>query len=183
MKEDIQFLKELQEVIRYEDEHDYDCQASPRFWVLMDYRDVPAHEEYNAERTSYHHNDGDHTEFKTTAELKEFLSEYYLEYDEHGGLKEVLSDNDIEFEELWDYVTEHLNEDGYFDEVPVREESYIVPNTMFLTKEEAERHIKNNHYHYTSKVHTYAMTAWRSAKVDRLLKILKDFDWNSVETN
>lgn len=52
---------------------------------------------------------------------------------------------------------------------------------MFLTKEEAKQHLKVNHYHYTSKAHTYAMTAWRAPKVERLLKILETFDWDSIE--
>lgn len=179
MKEEIEFLKELQGELKTQE---IDNQAAPRFWVLMDYREVPAHEEYNADRMSYHHNDGDHTEFKTTHELKNFLDEHYLDDDETGELIDVLDDHNISFEELWEYVKEYQNYDGFFSEVPVREEAFIVPDTMFLTKAEAQQHIKLNHYHYTSKVHTYAMTAWRSPKVERLLKILEDFNWDSIET-
>ncbi|QHZ46979.1 hypothetical protein [Bacillus sp. NSP9.1] len=36
-------------------------------------------------------------------------------------------------------------------------------------------------YTYTKKVHTYAMTAWRAPKVQRLLSILETFDWDSFE--
>lgn len=177
MKEDIQFLKELQNEMKTQE---IDGQASPRFWAIMDYRVVPANEEYDAQRTMYFHNDGDHTEFETIEELKEFIWDYYTE-DDPSELIEMLNDNDTTFENLWDYITTNLNKDGYFSEVPVKEESFIVQNTMFLTKEEAKRHLKVNHYHYTSKAHTYAMTAWRAPKVERLLKILENFDWAKIE--
>lgn len=177
MKEDIQFLKELQEELKTQE---IDSQAAPRFWTLMDYREVPTYDGYE-DKISYFYNDGDHVEFNTVSELKEFLEEYCLDDDEFGGLKEMLDDNKIDFEEMWEFVKDYLNDDGFFNELPVREESFIVPDTMFITKAEAQKHINLNHYHYTNKVHTYAMTAWRSAKVERLLKILEEFDWDSIE--
>lgn len=180
MNADIQFLKELQQQMRWEDENDYDSQASPRFWVIMDYREVPANEDYDSTRSIYVHNE-DHTEFKCLEALKKFLSDYFLEDDGTGELEDLLNDEDMSFEYLWEFVNDNLNEDGFFDEIPVKEESFIVPNTMFLTKEEAKRHLETNHYHYTSKAHTYAMTAWRAPKVARLLNILMSFDWDSVQ--
>ena len=77
-----------------------------------------------------------------------------------------------------DWLQEYYDEDAYL--IPVREEHIIHPNTMFLTKAEAKRHIELNHYHYSPKAHTYAMTAWRAPKVEKLLKILENFDWDSV---
>lgn len=177
MKEDIQFLKELQTELITQDN---DSQASPRFWTIMDYRTVPTHEDYGVDRTMYYHNDGDHTEFDTAEELKEFLSDYCLEDGDHEELQNMIDDENTKFDELWDFVITHLNDDGYFDEVPVKEESFVAPNTMFLTKAEAKRHIELNHYHYSPKVHTYAMTAWRAPKVERLLKILETFDWDQL---
>jgi hypothetical protein len=177
VNEDIQFLKDLQDELKTQEN---DGQAAPRFWSIMDYRVVPANKDFDAERTMYFHNDGDHTEFETIEELKEFIWDYYTE-DEPVELVGMLNNNDTTFGELWDYVITHLNEDGYFDEVPVKEESFIVQNTMFLTKEEAKRHLKVNHYHYTSKAHTYAMTAWRAPKVERLMKILESFNWEQLE--
>ena len=55
--------------------------------------------------------------------------------------------------------------------------AFIVLNIFFLTKREAIEHIKANHYHYTDKVHTYGMTAWRSPQVERLFKILEEVEW------
>ncbi|CAM4127079.1 hypothetical protein BASU183_18115 [Bacillus subtilis] len=48
MNQDIQFLKELQQELKYQDS---DGQASPRFWTVGDYEWVEAREE-NAERYS-----------------------------------------------------------------------------------------------------------------------------------
>lgn len=182
MKEQIQFLKELQATMKHEDENDYDGQASPRFWAIMDYRTVPGHEDYDNGFDSYFYNDGDHSEFHNFDELKDFLEEYYedgVESDDY--LLELLSDKTKDIDTLWAYIENHLNDDGYFSKVFVKEESFIRPDTMFLTKEEAKRHLELNHYHYTSKAHTYAMTAWRAPKVDQLLKLLQTFDWDSIE--
>jgi hypothetical protein len=176
MNEDIQFLKDLQQELNTQE---IDSQASPRFWVIMDYRKVVGNEDFDSGNIEHFHNDGDHTEFKHFSDLKEFLEEYYeeeLESDEE--LKQLITNEN--FYDLWEYVESNLNEDGYFSTVFMKEESYIVPDTMFLTKAEAKRHIELNHYHYSPKAHTYAMTAWRAPKVERLLKILENFDWDSL---
>ncbi|WP_419958275.1 hypothetical protein [Psychrobacillus psychrotolerans] len=98
-------------------------------------------------------------------------------------LQELLSDETKDIDTLWAYIENNLNDDGYFSKVFVKEESFIRPDSisMFLTKEEAKRHLELNHYHYTSKAHTYAMTAWRAPKVEKLLNILSTFDWDSIE--
>lgn len=184
MKEQIQFLKDLQATMNYENEHDYDSQASPRFWTIMDYRIVPTHEDYGMDRMSYYHNDGDHTELENVEELKEFLLDAEYELDDEDEMEEykmLLEEEDTSFEDLWEFIDNTLNEDGFFNKVPVKEESFIRPDTMFLTKEEAKRHLELNHYHYTSKAHTYAMTAWRAPKVEKLLNILSTFNWDSIE--
>ena len=95
MLKTIDFLKELQEQMQYEDQHDNDIQASPRFWVI-------------------------------------------------------------------------------------REGNQIVNNTMFLTKYDARAHLLNNKHNYSDKAHTYAMTAHRSPRVEQLIQILNDCDWDRV---
>jgi hypothetical protein len=180
MNEDIQFLKDLQTELKSQEN---DGQASPRFWVIKDYRKVPGHNDYDSGSVEHFHNDGDHTIFENLADLKEFLEEYYeeeIESDE--DLQQLLEDENESFYELWEYVDSNLNADGFFSSVFMKEESYLVPNTMFLTKEEAKNHLKVNHYHYSSKAHTYALTAWRAPKVERLLKILETFEWDSVKS-
>ena len=180
MNAEIQFLKQLQQQMQWEDQNDYDCQESPRFWVIMNYREVPANKDYDDGFESYFHNDGDHTEFRNFDELKDFIEEYYEdEVDDY--LESLLNDESKDFDTLWNHIQNHLNDDGFFGECFVKEEGFIAPDTMFLTKEEAKRHLELNHYHYSKKAHTYAMTAWRAPKVERLLNILMSFDWDSVQ--
>jgi hypothetical protein len=52
---------------------------------------------------------------------------------------------------------------------------------MFLTKRECKEHIERNHYHYNDTVHTYAMTAWRSPQVEKLIKILQTENFGEVK--
>ncbi|MGD7046995.1 hypothetical protein FZC83_02020 [Rossellomorea marisflavi] len=174
MNDEIQFLKDLQQELLTQDN---DFQAAPRYWSIMDYKTMPSHEDYSDD-TMYYFNDGDHVKFKTVSELKEFL----IDWDEDDDtLQNYLDDPDTTFDDLWEYTIAHLNKEGYFDEVPVIDQSFIAPNTMFLTKEEAKRHLELNHYHYSPKAHTYAMTAWRAPKVEKLITILETFDWDQVQ--
>lgn len=173
-KEDIQFLKDLQKQMQYENEHDYDSQASPRFWSVGDYKWEPCWEG-NAERfdivlpknaEGYDPDELKKTELENEEEMH---SEEALE-----GLREA-----TDCDEILDWVQEHMDEDAYL--VPMQRNHIIRPDTMFLTKEEAKEHIRLNHYHYTSEAHTYAMTAWRAPKVERLLKILSEFDLDQLK--
>ncbi|OTW86399.1 hypothetical protein BK702_15355 [Bacillus thuringiensis serovar cameroun] len=180
MSKDIQFLKELKQELKTQET---DGNAAPRFWVIKDYRIVPASEKYDSGYEERFFNDGDHVAFPKFSNLKEFLEDYFEEeVEEDEELQKLINDGSENFDELWEYVEDNLNGDGYFDTAFVKEEGFIVSDTMFLTKEEAKRHIESNRHHYTSKAHTYAMTAWRAPKVERLLNILETFDWESIST-
>lgn len=118
MEEQIQFLKELQATMKYENEHDYDGQASPRFWVIMDYRTVPGHEDYDSGFDSYFHNDGDLSEFRDFEELKDFVEEHcWEEVEDEEYLQELLSDETKDIDTLWAFIENNLNDDGYFSKV------------------------------------------------------------------
>ena len=170
MSEVIKFLKELQEELKTQD---HDCQAAPRFWTIGDYQMVACPDgcedsyELFIPDTEYN---GDCNEFlKQTKE------------DGFEGLPEAAAEdfNDIMCEvSALDWIKKYYSEDAYL--VPVREEHFVHPNTMFLTKHEAKDHLKSNYYHYSPKAHTYAMTAWRAPKVERLLEILETFDWDKA---
>ncbi|TXR62117.1 hypothetical protein DM800_21625 [Bacillus sp. AY18-3] len=180
MNKDIQFLKELQQELKAQET---DGNESPRFWVIKDYRFVPGNEKYDSGHEEHFFNDGDYVKFSKFSDLKDFLEEYFEEkVDEDEELQKFISDKSENFDELWEYVEDNLNSNGFFDTVFVKKEGFIVPDTMFLTKEEAKRHLELNKHHYTLKAHTYAMTAWRAPKVERLLNILETFDWESIST-
>lgn len=174
MKEDIQFLKELQQELLTQD---HDSQAAPRFWTVGDYKvqgcPEGCHDTYwvGLPNRDYH---GDLDDLLDSIEEE-------IEDDEEFSeeAKEEFHEIDDDLDSTLDWIKEYYDEDAYL--IPVREEHIIHSNTMFLTKDEAKRHIQLNHYHYSPKAHTYAMTAWRAPKVERLFKILESFDWDKIE--
>ncbi len=176
MNEDIQFLKELQQELLTQE---YDSQAAPRYWTVGDFKMVGC-PEGNQDTYWIGLPNRDHY-----GELDDLIKDIEEEVEDEEDYSEEARE---EFKELdtddsdgvVDWIKEHYDEDAYL--IPVREEHIIHPNTMFLTKAEAKRHIELNHYHYSPKAHTYAMTAWRAPKVERLLKILESFDWESIES-
>lgn len=176
VNEDIQFLKDLQEELNTQ-ENDY--QASPIFWVVRQYEKRIIHEDF-ADGYVYFHNDGESIEFETIEELREFVKESYECYDNLSDIID-LTENEDDLYSIFETITSYFNENGYFGFYPIEKIPVIQPNTMFLTKQEAKDHIESNYYHYNDTVHTYAMTAWRAPKVERLLDILHRFDWESLE--
>src|SRR5699024_5112809 len=86
------FLKELSSQMKFEDKHDNDYQASPRFWTIMDYREIPTNTDY-ADYYRIQYNDGmdDIIDFDTKTDLLDFLQEY-LE-DEDGRLEKELQNH------------------------------------------------------------------------------------------
>lgn len=74
----------------------------------------------------------------------------------------------------------HIGEEidaGQLTCVPVHKVDRNAPNTMFLTLRECKEHIQANDYHYRNP-HPYAMTAWRSPQVEKLIEILQTADWD-----
>lgn len=174
--DDLIFLKELQEELR---EQETDCQASPRFWVVGDYRYVASYDGcgdrfmITLPSTDYH--------FEISEYVNHILEENSSDYSEEqlDELKSHVLFNDKQ--DILDWCRENDDENAYLTEEI--KEHYTVPSTFFITKQEAIEHIKANKHHYTSEAHTYAMTAWRAPKVERLIKILENLNWeNLLET-
>ncbi|MEC2237417.1 hypothetical protein P9G78_22225 [Bacillus subtilis] len=156
MNQDIQFLKELQQELKNQDS---DGQAAPRFWTVGDYEWVEARAE-NAERYSVY--------LPYIAEAY-VLDDYLEDLKEDSELsKEALTElKKDDFDDAIEWIQKYIDEEAELIVHIVR------PDTMFLTKAETKAHIKLNRPHYTSEAHTYAMTAWRAPKVERLLNILE----------
>lgn len=172
MNEDIQFLKDLQEELNAQDN---DYQAAPRFWTVGDYRMIGCPEGC---QDTYHVGLPNRDYYGDLNDLLKDIEEEIQDADEYSDeAREEFIEIGCEDSAI-DWIKEHYDEDAYL--IPVREEHIIHPNTMFLTKAEAKRHIKLNHYHYSPKAHTYAMTAWRAPIVERLIKILETFDWDKL---
>lgn len=165
--EDREFLKSLQQEMLTQDTV---CQASPRFWVVADYRMVPRpegrHESYQVYSAENEYSGG-------IDKLLDEIKECDLE-DMPDEAKDSFGDIGCEVSAI-EWLKEHWSEDAEL--VPVEEEHFICPNTLFLTMAEAKEHIRRNHYHYSKRAHAYAMTAWRSPQIKRLFEILEKTDW------
>lgn len=150
-----------------------DWQAAPRFWAVGDYRMVPCPDGYH---DAYYINCTDRDMFMEVNEALE-----HIEKEEWNDLEEGAK---VEFKEIdcedsaLEWFRDHYDDGA--DLIPMRKEHYIRPDTIFLTKREAQEHIHWNHYHYTPEAHTYAMTTWRAPKVKRLLEILETMDWEKL---
>lgn len=190
-KEDIDFLKKLQDKLLTQDTMG---QANPRFWTIKQPLRV-----YGINNRD----ECDGTEVVNNCELiannLEELVEYLNEHEEDLNIKYedtgiaeqavILDDKNEEIlkeffavYQLVDYMHEEL---GYSNHelyaVNYKEIDVIVENTMFLTLEECEKHLKNNAHHYKN-AYPYAMTAWRSPQVEKLYEILENTTWDKINT-
>ncbi len=182
---DLVFLKELQQELNGQSTL---LTADPWFWVIRDYeyREATRDDDVEAVRLLA---DG----ASTIMSLEEVVSLAYKDKLDTGGedyAKDWLDDNRIQFDEdgnMWlgsfdafEGVVNEFAVNRLFDYVLLAKMWAIVPCTMFLTRREAEEHLKANYYHYTSEAHTYCMTAWRSPDVAQLIKLLHTVDFDEL---
>lgn len=177
-KEDIEFLNNLQLKMNTQNH----CgQASPRYWTVMEKcKEWGIAEDY-ADDCCICDEDGNEYYSETLEGTLKLLSEDY----EIGDYK-VLSNGTVELtdedytcdiwslQDITEYIDEKFNKGlnvCYF-----KNNERVVPNTMFLTLEECQKHIKSNHYHY-NEGRPYSMTAWRSNEVAKLYDILENIVW------
>ena len=182
-REDIEFLNNLQFKMNTQDTIG---QASPRFFVVIeDYKEWGLSSDY-ADDSCIVDDEGNEYYGDTLGEVLDSLSEDY-----DVGDYEVLSNGGIEVEGANGYIHDIFSMDDiclYIDEefneglkvVYYRNTERVVPDTMFLTIEECEKHIKSNNYHYINP-RCYAMTAWRSPEVSKLYEILENVVWEQLE--
>jgi hypothetical protein len=161
---------------------DTDAQASPRYWVVRDYRWEETKKGHHGRVCVYLPRQYD------TYEIMDYLDNIRFHYagipentlEELSTIMEVAPDleEDERNSMYLQWIREYIDDDAelvYEVNIP-----RIVTSTFFLTKREAQEHIKANHYHYSDKVHTYAMTAWRSPQVQMLYSILETTDWETI---
>ena len=125
------------------------CQAQPVYYGIIDREAVVTQEGYG---DFYEWYDEMNCEALSDEELKERMAEYA---EIHGG-----------------------NINGWGQDIvrqPMRWVSFVVRDRVFLTRDAAEQHLKDNHYHYSDWAHTYAMTAWRSPQYEELVDCLLSF--------
>lgn len=188
-KEDREFLISLRdEMLNQED----DCQASPRFWVIrQEEREYWVEENTNG--IFIYDNDECDSVFEGefgSDDMKEWFIQFMedrfdekvQDVDNFVDFSFKLKDNDYYFSDSRELET-FLKEDYSLNfNISYYRNIYVIKeNTLFLTKEEAKKHLKENKHHYNNTAHTYAMTAWRSPKVEKLFKILENIKWEDIK--
>lgn len=181
MNEDIKFLQGLQKELK---EQETDGQGAPRFWTIYDYKEEVTecgfHDKVVINIPEYDFNGKYHEVVKFIQEERDIDNLEFELLNDYETLDDFLDLSESEkMKRLCEYVCDNIDSGAYIYHLVIR--GFVVPNTMFLTKKEAKEHLKNNGHHYSDAAHTYAMTAWRSPTVEKLLKILENFDWKSIE--
>lgn len=167
----ISYAKELKKEFETQDT---DGQAYPRFWVIKDYKTVPTAEGYHEFIEVY------------VPYLADVLSvdEYKKQITERLGSGEFSEDVTEELQNILCYyctgssVLEQIIEltGGDCHVVYSKVESFVVPNTFFLTKQDAKDYLKRYGYNHSPKAHTYAMTALRSPKYQKLIDLIMEVE-------
>ncbi|MBS4933725.1 MAG: hypothetical protein KH020_20975 [Clostridiales bacterium] len=176
-----EFLRELQKELNTQD----DCgQADPRFWVIKGTEKIWGVEYGDIALIS------EDIEIDDMEEIIKFIQEEILpEINENLEEPFVLEDNGFDdpliiqgdkyithdLDGLAEWLSEKTGEDYCFR--TYEEKSKVYENTMFLTQKDAEEHLRANHYHYSKDAHTYAMTAWRDPRMEKLVDILQSVKW------
>ena len=80
-------------------------------------------------------------------------------------------------EDIKVWLSEYTNRN--FNIISYKTIDKIYEYTMFLTQKDAEEHLRSNYYHYSDDAHTYAMTAWRSPRVEKLINILSTVNFKT----
>jgi hypothetical protein len=195
-QEDIEFLREIQKELNTQDTI---CQANPRFWVIKGTEKIYRVEDADG----YELYDTDYCEIITSSmeEIAEYIKEHELDEicECDGKMREVTYESptfgfgsgsihittvdeddeyDVILEDLYD-IKEWLEENTScnYEVISYKIVPKIYEDTMFLTQKDAEDHLRANDYHYSDDAHTYAMTAWRSPRVAKLIKILQETEW------
>lgn len=186
-KGDIEFLSSLQDEMNTQPTL---CQADPRFWVIRSNEYVTALPgEYIDLVTFVDENGYFGMTFEDACDLavksaRDFGGDEYLEgYLDKLGL--YLSDkgNLIAYDDaecprcklIESYAEVRGSSAVHFMTL----KTIISPNTLFLTKREAEEHIEKFGYNYLNP-YAYAMTASRSPQVERLYDILHHVDFAAL---
>lgn len=192
--EDYKDLMDLAKELRTQD---HDSQANPRMWTV-----ATTHERACKEGYGYTYEvvlSSDYTESIKVEELNKELLSYY---NEHGSLdalgceyttflNDETEDNVEEFEK-WCKKIFHDNENGvrwvlegkrgwklsdYLEEVGIETvtceeyEKHELNATFF--KSDAKKHIEINGHNLNRNPHTYAFSAYRMPKMERLFGILE----------
>lgn len=179
--EDLDFLINLQKELLEQNEKYNLCQADPIYVGIMDYEFEIKPEDYAEETHVLCFGESEY-------EIDEFIQDLFDNY----KLKETDTPKNEIIDNLKDSnTTDDLRTaiDEYFSDIDssdyeliyVRRVGHIAQNTCFITWADAVEHLERNKHHYSTDAHPYAMTAFRSPQLERLLEIVKTTGWRMMK--
>jgi len=173
-KDDIEFLKDLQHELLTQPN---DGNANPLYWSIVEEKKVytpDGHWFY----TEYILND----QTFTFEELIEYINDY---------VKDLSNNVQVEWdcvykadpEDVENFIRYTLKEDRLERLEYNYDTSHLVKDTgCFITKRAAQHYVDtNSHNHHNPR--TYAMTAYRNFEYERLLKILKELNFDDIKVD
>lgn len=170
-QEDKQFLAELAKELNTQDNA---ATANP-IWCIMD-KEIEFVPEDNGDFFVVVSSDG-------AIPLEDFVDEMLEQVPD--ALKQEAEEalcmctNTDELKEALEAFTSE-NADDYQMYEACKEERICRDATGFLTKKSAEEHLKQNAHHYTKEARAYALSAWRNPVYERLIKIIKETNWEEL---
>lgn len=181
--EDLDFLINLQKELLEQNEKYHLCQADPIYVGIMDY-EFEIRPESHAEEI--HVICSGESEYS----MDEFIQYMFDDYE----LKDINTPKDEIIDSFKDCsITDDLREviDKYFSDSDIDSSDYdiyyvekaghLAQNCCFITWADAVEHLKYNKHHYSADAHPYAMTAFRSPQLERLLEIIKTTEWEAIK--
>ena len=179
--EDIIFLKKLREdLLLQEDSIEYnDGNAFPRFWGIMEdsyiYRSTC---DFGGDEVFVSHNHCE--EFEDIKEAKEFYEDAVDELEDEYYTKEYFKNNVIDFDDLKTFLNDTEIDDCC--EILYKEKTEHLCQTTgaFLTKQDAKDYIQKYGYNHNNP-RTYAMTGYRNFRLEKLLNIIKNTNWENLK--
>lgn len=183
--EDVLFLAELQKELNTQPNMG---NADPLYWGIAQTKETPTSSDF-ASGTVVVDSDGS----VVARSLEQFAG--YLNENDVPGVEKCTYFNksctihftDGESEGAYDIdglveILKAYDVEG-FETRYVLEETEIVRDEIFLTHKDCEEHLKSYGYNYRPEARAYAMTAIRSPRYERLLKLIRTVDWTKLQVS
>lgn len=186
--EDIDFLAKLQTTLNTQDTMG---NADPRFWVIRQTERIPcAEDEADSCRVVFDDEPVAGDMFDFIGHLKSRFENKIKAIMAHpdAGTRIQFLDNDgrVETEQICQNIQDILDaleNAGLSDGYEVYWEKHVpanVQDTLFLTHQDCEAHLRAYSYNYEPDAHAFAMTAVRSPRFEQLIRLLQTVDWTAL---
>lgn len=172
-QEEQQWLKQLQNDL-IEDRAKEQTQADPIYYAIRDFQELVTADGHHDYLAFY---DAESCESYTEETIFELLDQEQLdELLEEGTIEKTDSGYSIQdTTDFQEWLSDHMDQIYC---VYMVSHSYVVPDTMFLTRKDADSHLEANRHHYTQNATSYAMTGWRSPRYEHLIQLLRNIDFD-----